>query len=227
MSCPLRIATVTVQLPSRSACLQRLQDGEIGGRLGNSPLFCERVLEAAEVAGGVAHVRLADLDGMQPHHGIDNDRMLFRAFPHDLAVHLAFRRHVDDEVAANLRLAAEASARWKSAASFDVALFDLAPRACVALVQIRGRAWRRRLRRRQPGSGRKSHARRRPNRGRRRAGGRRRARSVPSAKAPRLPDGVKTTRCSVTPASRLGAAARARSQERRNMPKSGEAADVG
>jgi len=39
---------------------------------------------------------------------IDVDRVLFGALAYDLAVNLAFRRNVDDELAANLGLAAEA-----------------------------------------------------------------------------------------------------------------------
>ena len=51
-----------------------------------------------------------------------------------------------------------------------------------------------RPRRHRSGSARRCRARRRPNRDRRRARARRRAGSSPSAKSPRLPDGVKTTR---------------------------------
>ena len=53
------------------------------------------------------------------------------------------------------------------------------------------------FRRRGPGSARRCRARRRPNRGRRRACAPPRARSCPSGKRPRLPEGVKTTRCSL------------------------------
>ena len=53
----------------------------------------------------------AHFDVMQPDHRIDFDRVRLGALAHDLAMNLALRRHVDDEVAADPRLAAEPPAR--------------------------------------------------------------------------------------------------------------------
>ena len=58
------------------------------------------------------------------------------ALAHDLPVDLAFGRHVDDEVAADPRLAAEPPAGRKGAALLDVALLDRAPRAGVSRARI-------------------------------------------------------------------------------------------
>ena len=70
-----------------------------------------------------------DLDVVQPHDRIDLDRMRLGALAHDLPVDLALGRHVDDEVAADPRLAAEAAARRSGAALVGVALLDRVPRA--------------------------------------------------------------------------------------------------
>ena len=61
------------------------------------------------------HVGLGDLDVVQPHDGIDVDRVRLGALAHDLPMHLALGRHVDDEIAADLRLAAEPAARRSAA----------------------------------------------------------------------------------------------------------------
>ena len=75
------------------------------------------------------HVGLGDLDVMQPHDGIDIDRMGLGALAHELTMHLAFGRHVDDEIAANFRLTAEPSAVAQRAALVRIALLDRVP-AC-------------------------------------------------------------------------------------------------
>ena len=51
-----------------------------------------------------------DLDIVQADDRIDLDRMRLGALAHDLTVDLALGRHVDDEIAADLRLAAEPAA---------------------------------------------------------------------------------------------------------------------
>ena len=53
--------------------------------------------------------------------------MRLGALAHHLAVHLAVRRHVDDEVALDLRLAAEPAAVGQRAALAGVALLDRVP----------------------------------------------------------------------------------------------------
>ena len=108
-------------------------------------------------------------------------------------MHLAVRRHVDDDVAAELGLAAEPPAFGERPALGGVALLDRVPAGDVVRRGDRCRAWGTCPRRPRPGSARKCRARRRPNRGRRRACARPRARVVPSGKRPRLPEGAKKT----------------------------------
>ena len=79
---------------------------------------------------------------MQTHDGIDDDRALLGGLPHDLTMDLALGRHIDDEVAADLRLAAEPPPGREGAALIDEALLDRAPRARVVGARIRARAWR-------------------------------------------------------------------------------------
>ena len=67
----------------------------------------QRPLEALEVAARLVHVGLGDLDVVQPGRGIELDRAGLGALADDLLVDLALRRHVDDDVALELRLAAE------------------------------------------------------------------------------------------------------------------------
>ena len=65
-----------------------------------SPIpHCSRsaVLQAAQVARGIVHVGLANLDVTEAHDRIDFDRMALRALAHDLAMNLQFLRHVDDD----------------------------------------------------------------------------------------------------------------------------------
>ena len=50
-----------------------------------------------------------DLDIVKAHDRIDLDRMRLGALAHDLAMDLAFGGHVDDEIAADPRLTAEAA----------------------------------------------------------------------------------------------------------------------
>ena len=61
--------------PSASAQrpLQAGERSEIGVRLGETPLLAERLLQAAEIARRIVHVRLADLDVVEAHDGIDLD----------------------------------------------------------------------------------------------------------------------------------------------------------
>ena len=112
-------------------------------RLGfvEAPLRGERLLQPAEVAGGVVHVGLGDLDIMQPHHRIDVDRMGLGALAHDLAVHLALGRHVDDEIAARCApgsraggpAAARRACRRSAARRRPKASHDLARNRCACL----------------------------------------------------------------------------------------------
>src|ERR1700722_16821057 len=64
---------------------------------------------------------------MQANNRIDIDRMRLRALAHDLAMHLALGRHINDEIAEDARLAAESAARRQRAALVDPALLHRAP----------------------------------------------------------------------------------------------------
>ncbi len=111
--------------------LHGLEHGKIGGGAGDAPLLGQRLLQAPEVARGLAHVRLADRDRMQTHDGVDDDRPLLGGLSHDLTVDLALGRHVDGEVATDRRLAAEPAPGRERAPLVDEALLDRAPRARV------------------------------------------------------------------------------------------------
>ena len=92
ISRPLRSATVTFHSPARSAFCRPRSTGRLALRLAEAPLLGQRLLQAPQIARGIVHVGLGDLDIMQAHDRIDLDRMRLRALAHDLAMHLAFRR---------------------------------------------------------------------------------------------------------------------------------------
>ena len=119
---------MTFQSPARKSLLQTAQHGQARLGFADAPLRGQRLLQAAEVARGVVHVGLGDLDIMQANDRIDVDRMRLRALADDLAMHLALGRHVDDEIAQDARLAAESAARRQRAALVDIALLHRAPR---------------------------------------------------------------------------------------------------
>ena len=104
----------------------------------DAPLLVQSLLKAAKIARRLVHVRLADLDVIEAHHGVDLDRMRLRALAHDLPMNLAFGRHVDDEIAANPGLAAEPSAGGERPALRGVAALDLAPRRHMIRARMNG-----------------------------------------------------------------------------------------
>ena len=71
------------------------------------PFALERLAQTGEIARRHAELRLGHLDEVQPHDGIDLDRMRIGLLAHDLAVHLALGRHVDDDVSGKPSGAAE------------------------------------------------------------------------------------------------------------------------
>jgi hypothetical protein len=103
-------ATLTCQLPLRSAGCRRLQDVERGGDAGDLPLLGQRRLQAFEIAGGFVHVRLRTSTRTMRVAGSMVIGARGGGLAHDLAVDLAFGGHVDDDVALNGGLAAEAAA---------------------------------------------------------------------------------------------------------------------
>ena len=81
------------------ALLQRLHDVEIAGEPGELPFGLERLQEAPQVARRCGELGLAHLDVMEAHRGIELDRHRLDRLAHELAMDLALRRHVDDEIA--------------------------------------------------------------------------------------------------------------------------------
>ena len=115
-------------LPRAQCLLQADERREIGVRFANAPLLVQRLLEATKITGRLVHVRLGDLDVIEADDRIDLDRMGLRALADDLPVDLAFGRHVDDEIAANLGLAAEPPTGRKRSALRGIAGLDFARR---------------------------------------------------------------------------------------------------
>ena len=154
--------------------LERADDAEVGPQVRQAPLALERLLEAGEVAGRRGELGLRHLDVVEADHRVDAQLAQLEALAHDLAVDLALRRNIDDDVAADVRRAAEATARVEALLA-PVVRLDRAERAQVARPSTRSRASGSCRRSARPGSGRRSRARRRPSRCRRRAPGPRRA----------------------------------------------------
>ena len=94
--------------------------------MGEAPLLGERAFEAFEIAGGLVHVGLLDLDVVEPRRGIHDDLAGLGAFAHDLLVDLGFGGDVDHHVAPDAGLAAEAAAFGEAAFGF-VAFLDGVP----------------------------------------------------------------------------------------------------
>ncbi len=90
--------------------LQARQDVVVDREPGDLPLALERLAQAAEIAGRRGEVGLLDLDVVETHDGVDLDRMGVGLLAHDLPVHLALGRDVDDELALDVGGAAEAAA---------------------------------------------------------------------------------------------------------------------
>ena len=110
--------------PRAQRPLQASEGREIGMRFGNAPLLEQSLLQAAQITRRLVHVRLADLDVIEAHDRIDLDWMRLGALAHDLPMNLAFGRHVDDEIAANPRLASEPPASSERSALRGVAGLD-------------------------------------------------------------------------------------------------------
>jgi hypothetical protein len=92
-------------LTGAQSLLQRLQHPEVALEFRQLPLLPERLVEPLQVARGVVHVGLFDLDVVQSDRRVELDVADLGALAHHLLVHLAVGRHVDDDIAAELRLA--------------------------------------------------------------------------------------------------------------------------
>ena len=82
--------------------LEHLQGAEVALGVGDAPLLGEGALEALEVAGGVVHVGLGDLDVVEAGRGVHDDGAGLGALADHLLVDLGLGRHVDDGVATDL-----------------------------------------------------------------------------------------------------------------------------
>ena len=98
-----------VAVPQRR--LERLEHLQVAAQVREAPLLAKCRLDPAQIAGGVVHVGLGDLDEPQPHHRIDANRMHLGPLAHHLPVNLAVGRDIDDDIAPELRRAAQASPR--------------------------------------------------------------------------------------------------------------------
>jgi hypothetical protein len=188
--------------------LQRAEHVEVAGKILEVPFARERLEQAAEVAGRVVHVRLCDLDVVQAHDGVQLDLARIGILAHDLAVDLAARRNVDDDVALHLRRAGEPMAR-DQAAAVCVARLDLdtgetlaAPdwMPCFANSPSAMSTWQRPQMPRPP----QTESTSTPSVRAAESSG------VPTGKRPRLPEGMKTTSGSLP----VMAAAQARARRR-------------
>ena len=87
------------------------------------PLLRQRAIDALEIGGGLVHVGLLHFEIVEAGDRIDLDGARLGALAHHLLVHLAFGRHVDDDIAQELRLAGQPAA-GDQAALVVVALLD-------------------------------------------------------------------------------------------------------
>jgi hypothetical protein len=85
--------------------LERPDDRQIAREIADAPLLGERAIDALEIGGGLVHVGLLHFDIVEAGDRVDFYGARFDALSHHLLVHLAFRRHVDDGIAEELRLA--------------------------------------------------------------------------------------------------------------------------
>jgi hypothetical protein len=111
--------------------LQILHHAKISAQTRQLPLLFEGAFEAAEVTSLSMHVRLIDLDIIELHDRVELDVTNFRTLSDDLAVHLAFRWHIDYEVASQRGLASQSPAFFEALSPIE-ARFDLASRRGMA-----------------------------------------------------------------------------------------------
>ena len=106
--------------------LEHLQAAQIADDVGKLPLLPKCFEQTLEIAFGVVHVGLCDLDVEELGGRIHDDVARLGPFAHDLLVNLAFFGHVNDDIALDLGLTAQ-SAPVEHAALGLVALLDPIP----------------------------------------------------------------------------------------------------
>ena len=154
--------------------LEGLQHLEVAAQVRQIPLLAQRRLDPTQIAGGVVHVGPGNLHEPQPHHRVHTDRMHLGALAHHLPVHLTVGGNIDDDVATELRRAAQAASRSQRCPLLVVAPLDRPELGEVLRPVSSPRAWRTPRCSGPPGSGRRCPARRTPSRDRPRAPGRHR-----------------------------------------------------
>ena len=106
--------------------LQLLQDMKVAADFATDalrPLRLQRLDKAAEVTGRLMHVGFAHLDQAQPDDRIHFDLPVIGGLAHKLVVNLAFRRHINDDIRLQRRLAGQAAPCGK-ALFLGIAGFD-------------------------------------------------------------------------------------------------------
>ena len=106
--------------------LQPGQDGQWRRDRTGVPLGVERGGQTLEIAGGVVHVGRRHSNEQKPGGRIHLDDIFGGCLPHDLPMHLAVRRHVQNRISQDLGLASQAPARRQAAQSV-ITLFDGVP----------------------------------------------------------------------------------------------------
>ncbi len=99
-----------------STCRSHVQSGELPFALAAPSASRCRSPDGSCMSGSL------HLDVVQTYDRIERDRARLGRLAHHLAVHLAARRHVDDEVALDLCRAGEAVPGWQRAAAREVLL---------------------------------------------------------------------------------------------------------
>ena len=94
-------ATVTPYEPASSAAGRARITCQVGRQVGQAPLGGQGVLEARQVAARRGQHGRRHLDVVEAHHRVDLEGPAGQLLAHDLAVDLALRRHVDDDVVAD------------------------------------------------------------------------------------------------------------------------------
>ena len=95
--------------PGAQSRLQFLQHRQVGRKIGQLPLALQRVVHPAKIPRRIVHIGLLHLHIMQTDNGMQLDRTHIRFLAHDLAMHLAGGRHVDDNIGQYLCRAGQAA----------------------------------------------------------------------------------------------------------------------
>ena len=88
--------------------LKGVEDREIHFADGNPPVRLKSIAQALEIPARACHFGFRHFHVVQAHHRVDLNGARLGAFAHHLPVDLAFRRHVDDDVAQEARRATQA-----------------------------------------------------------------------------------------------------------------------